>query len=81
MIWAVTERGHRIPLDAAPDPKGTITTIVEGDVLRALFHQPGEPRYTTHFATCPNAVAHRKRDRDAADKALKQDRTRRTVNG
>lgn len=82
MIWATTERGKAIPLDAEPNPTGTITTMVEGDVLRALFHVPGdvpgEPRYTTHFATCPDAIRHRKRDREAADGALEQYRTRRT---
>jgi hypothetical protein len=58
IVWATTENGKPIPLDREP--------------IRGLFHldrRPGEtfaigaapPAYVSHFATCPNADAHRKR--------------------
>lgn len=59
IIWAVTEAGRRIPLDAEP---------VKSDELRGLFvlydgpervARTVPPVYRTHFATCPNADQHR----------------------
>jgi hypothetical protein len=50
-----------MPLDALPDPTGMFTlergtvTHVPADDRPAL-----EIRYTSHFATCPDADEHRK---------------------
>jgi hypothetical protein len=64
--WVETERGKRMPIDSRPSEQGTI-------VLRHRFAEPplaiagvppeafpGEPRYTSHFATCPQAADWRK---------------------
>jgi hypothetical protein len=72
--WALTVKGHRMPLDAMPVVDGNILLDVATDpptarVLpassdlnegdsRGLFD-----RYKSHFATCPNAAQHRKRSR------------------
>jgi hypothetical protein len=49
-----------MPLDAVPNPKGTIVITTEGEALVATFlkkkqlQQVAEqPRYVSHFATCP----------------------------
>lgn len=73
IVWGVMERsGKRNPLDRAPDPDGRI--IVEAwqatergmaPVVRVLHDDELElvsgPRYTSHFATCPDAQQHRRR--------------------
>lgn len=65
IIWARTESGRRIPLDAAPvDPtKVDGAGFLENGVARfgAFELPPGTPRYVSHFATCPHAARHRKR--------------------
>lgn len=69
IIWATTTQARSMPIDAKPRPGGNI----------ALDHRPGLPplarvltvtqqfgrktMYTSHFATCPNAKKHRRRDR------------------
>lgn len=68
--WAVTANGKRMPVDVTPTPEGNVTTVPGGagpGTLLALVHPPGqlpfdadEPRYTSHFATCPNADSHRR---------------------
>jgi hypothetical protein len=69
IVWAVTAKGKRMPVDAEPHPDGNVTTVPNGagrGTLLALVHPPGqqpldadEPRYRSHFATCPQAAAHR----------------------
>lgn len=62
MIWTVTEKGKRMPVDASPAPAARGFRI-EGDLtpggsLLARFTaapQPGEALYQSHFATCPDA--------------------------
>ena len=58
----MTEKGKRIPLDPEPTPTGNV--ILADDVAIVLRHGAprldNEDRYTTHFATCPNAAEHRK---------------------
>lgn len=67
IIWALTPRGKRIPLE--PNPNGNIVLDripFTGD-LGATFLHPGQTvdedhiRYVAHFATCPNAATHRAR--------------------
>ncbi len=66
IAFARTERGHWIPLDVAPDPEGTI--VLRGQhgldplahVLRA-GEETTEPRYRTHYATCPAGERFRRR--------------------
>ena len=67
IIWALTGTGKRMPIDARPDPYGRIEiTSIRYDVPTITTH-PQTPLhvptlYTSHFATCPNADQHRKRN-------------------
>lgn len=61
IVWAVTVAGARMPVDAAPSPKGNL--VLEGETVRVvpppdLLDQ--RPRHTSHFATCPDAAQFRK---------------------
>lgn len=69
-MWAVSEStGRSLPIDAAPDPAGLVeltgeTTKPYGAPVVRVHGQPdllsdGE-RYTSHFATCPDADSWRK---------------------
>jgi hypothetical protein len=68
VVWAQTERGKRAPIDASPTEGGT-TVLRERpgeEAPLAIFGVPddafpGEPRYTSHFATCPHASDWRQR--------------------
>lgn len=62
--WAHTQKGHRIPLDPEPVEGGNLVEVAPG-IVRVV--EPGDPsgaRFVSHFATCPNAGAHRRRGRD-----------------
>ena len=75
IIFALTAKGHRMPLDAEVvhwDPDGVdergLFALVENDgVLRAVSSASADapkwtdaPRHRSHFATCPNASKHRR---------------------
>jgi hypothetical protein len=64
--WTRTEKGRRMPIDPEPVPEGNIVlreldeaTPLALSVPPAAF--PDEPRYLSHFATCPDAAKHRRR--------------------
>lgn len=71
MLWAKTIQGRPIPIDAsdqggylAPEvvPDGNLT-LERGsfpDTAVVRYVQPGEGRYRTHFATCPDGPSHRR---------------------
>lgn len=67
IIWAKTIKGHSIPLDSLPSSLGNVVLSEEGVAL--VYAGPAgiapryqdEPRYLSHFATCPNADEHRTR--------------------
>jgi hypothetical protein len=69
MRWAMTEAGKRMPLDPDPVPDGNIIPVPNpagGDPLAHSLHKgetppEGTPRFTSHYATCPQADQHRKR--------------------
>jgi len=71
MYWARTRDGKAIPIDVKPTPKGNIllTYNQSRDDLNAKVYAPnnthnippGRNRYTSHFATCPDADKHRRR--------------------
>lgn len=60
ITWAKTDKGKAMPLDAEPTPAGNL----ELDGGRVRFVTPDAnattSRYTSHFATCPDAVSHRR---------------------
>lgn len=69
ILWARTERGKRIPLDAEPyegdDDRGLFVLREpddpEGPLAIAAWGLDGlEPHYRSHFATCPDAARHRR---------------------
>lgn len=68
MIWTETTNGRKMPVDAHPSPSGSfvLTPVVDEPSPLATFLPAGERYeghvlYTSHFATCPNAVQHRKK--------------------
>lgn len=64
--WVHTEAGKRMPLDYQPDPRGLGNVIftANAQVRYVKREESGleEPRYTSHFATCPDSEQHRKRN-------------------
>ena len=67
IVWAVSENGKWMPLDATPNPRGEWRLF--GDAPRADY-VPADRRaeladqlLVAHWATCPHADDHRRRDR------------------
>jgi 5'-3' exonuclease len=67
--WALTDKGEDMPVDWAPDPQGRLVRFMRapGDwrirVLKKGEDPPaGELRWTSHYATCPEATRFRGRD-------------------
>lgn len=58
IIWATTQAGKAIPLDAVAVPDGNIVILPSGI---AVVNAEGGVRHKSHFATCPQASAHRRR--------------------
>lgn len=56
--WAKTLRGRSIPVDPETVESGNLR-VVDGI---AYFGSPGSGDRVSHFATCPNADQHRRRD-------------------
>lgn len=70
ILWIETERGKKMPLDAEPVEMGNVVLIKLTDgreVARYLnpanveIYDDGRPRFTSHFATCPQAAGWRSR--------------------
>lgn len=74
--WAATANGNRMPLDRDPAPDGTIVlSDPDPDAYApvALHYSPPDepllpgmpepPRFRSHFATCPYADQHRRKER------------------
>jgi hypothetical protein len=67
VIWAVSTLGRKLPVDASPDTDGQwwLTTddarATQPNFRRVDLYTPEDtPRYTSHFATCPQADKWRK---------------------
>lgn len=61
IIWARTEQGRAIPLDAEPNARGNL--VLDGAVARHATAADAvleRPHYTSHFANCKDAALHRK---------------------
>ncbi len=79
VIWAVTKKGKREPVDAVPVPNGNIVLIEdrlppdEQGRAQILSHHLGknaggamdlgEDKHVSHYATCPHAKEWRDRAR------------------
>ncbi len=67
IVWAVTEKGKPIPIDAEPVAEGNVYLRGADDprnppvASMAFTKQPASAAgpYVTHFVTCPNADEHR----------------------
>jgi hypothetical protein len=63
IIWARTETGKRMPLDANPSSDGNLTLTTDGllPTARSIAHghRPGQLLFKSHFATCKHATLHR----------------------
>lgn len=57
IIWALTDSGKRMPVDAEPVEGGNLRLIPDGDVVRVeVVMGGGAPlQHRPHFATCPEA--------------------------
>lgn len=62
IIWALTTKKRRMPLDAEPNPAGNVELVPAGFGIlpTAIVHQqppmnPEHPIHMPHHATCPNA--------------------------
>lgn len=79
VIWAETEKGSRMPVDAKPVPNGNIYLVHRGPrkaplAVHAKFDRiDGQkiPKYRAHFASCPNASRHRRRPPPKKEEAAK----------
>ena len=63
VIWCVTTTGKSMPVDQRQSPHGNLVLEYQpatGDTL-ARYVPPGEGTHTSHFATCPQAAEHRRR--------------------
>lgn len=72
IIWSVTRRGRRMPVDAEPRPNGNVTLrhqdgdanlppVAEHDDDGRLALFADRSRYVSHFATCETASQWRHR--------------------
>lgn len=74
IVWARTQRGERMPVDADPSPAGNVVVTGEGRERRAGVltkgqaagaRAAGQELFLSHFASCPMASDHRRRQRAA----------------
>lgn len=61
--WAITENGHRAPLDAQPHAEGNLRIEERNGLDVVVVVGPGseEGLFRSHFASCPHANQHRRR--------------------
>jgi hypothetical protein len=55
IIWAETEKGKKVPLDAKPEKRYILVEHTRGISSVVLRNT-----YLTHFVTCPDSKSHRK---------------------
>lgn len=70
MIWTITSKGKKMPVDYQPDPEGkfyvwrTDDGVIHAQTAKdapSWIINSGRSTFTSHFATCPHAKHHRKR--------------------
>lgn len=65
IIWATTEQGAKMPLDAVPTATGNVQLVADRAYvlsigqISVLTNEEKAGLRETHFATCPNAGRHR----------------------
>ncbi len=61
--WAKTASGKSMPLDAEPCELGSMILMPSGVVMVVTpnYGDKSLKRYRSHFASCPNSAAHRKK--------------------
>ncbi len=70
IIWTVTHKGRKMPVDAEAVPNGNIRLRQEGDKVIAEYPGKEHPslleddrkRYVSHFATCDHSDEWRKHE-------------------
>lgn len=70
IVWAITENGKQIPLDAEPEKRTVIVhhqelvkstkDLVLGDSFEAMVRAVVADTFMPHHATCPHAERFRK---------------------
>lgn len=67
IYWVTTAGKKAMPIDVVPDAAGGFVVAMQqptgqlrAEAFQASAHGSARNRYTSHFATCPNAAAHRK---------------------
>lgn len=58
IFFAKTINGKNTPIDAGQCADGNM--VVREGIALVAEASPGEARYRSHYATCPNASKHRK---------------------
>jgi hypothetical protein len=59
--WEMTDSGKRIPLDPEPVENGNLRFDDHVHVIVTAYADDPMPRYLSHFATCRDADAWRKK--------------------
>lgn len=64
--WAYTEKDKRMPLDMDERPDGNLVVVSQraseyGMTPVVRYVPKGKGNRVSHFATCPNSLAHRKK--------------------
>lgn len=72
ITWTITTSGKRMPVDPEPHPDGNVSVSgmhtdtgvvmqarVKSRPPEATLFTTAQPRYRSHFATCPHAAQHR----------------------
>lgn len=69
VIWVKTETGSNMPLDASSSADGNVVLVASSPrdavcwvVTPSRPAPQGMPLYKSHFATCPNAASHRRKE-------------------
>lgn len=58
IVWVRTESGRVMPVDLHPTNRGNV--VIRNGVAYVGAQQDDAPRYTSHFATCPDAEGWRR---------------------
>ena len=66
VIWTVTDKSKRMPVDAQPTADGTVALTVDGSqvrsrVVEAKFRFGRKDLHKAHFSSCPQANTWRRR--------------------